>query len=178
MEVFMAKSFSGPFVRSAYNYDPSVASDESALRCEDPSLTSQEFKDDNDPNVIMAKFARDHDMSPFNTFQPQYSDFLDAPVSYHAALNQVHAANAAFMALPAALRSRFGNDPANFVAFVDDDKNISEAIELGILKEGFKLPSEEGSSSSPLPQGRDGEPSPTPPKGGKSSSRPVKGGDE
>ena len=43
------------------------------------------------------------------------------------------AADDAFMALPAAVRERFNNDPAELVDFVSDVNNRSEAIDLGLI---------------------------------------------
>lgn len=166
----MSKSHVFPFVRSAYNYDTAAASDQSGLRCEDPSLASQAFRDENDPNTVMERFARSGDFSQMVASQPQYNDFIGAPVSYHDAVNQVVAAQHAFMALPARIRSRFDNDPGKFVAFVEDPENLAEAHSLGILNEGFKLPSEEGLDPSPILQGRGAKPSSVAPKGAKASS--------
>ena len=35
-----------PFLRTPFNYDRDLASEESGLKCEDPSLTQQQFKDE------------------------------------------------------------------------------------------------------------------------------------
>lgn len=169
----MKNSYS-PFVRSAYNYDTSQASDEAGLSCPEPTLAQQQFRDDSDPNVVMELFTRTGDASFLQQSNPQYADFLHAPVSFHQAQNQVIAARNAFMDLPARLRARFDNDPAQFVNFVEDDKNYDEAVDLGILKkDAFKrIPasSEELLPSSPIPTGREGKNASVPPKGGKSST--------
>jgi len=135
MEVTMAKStVSAPFVRSPYNYDTVAASDESGLLCEDPSRTSQQFKDECDINHIVELFTR----SPEELFNqqrstPQYGDFTTFPNDYHAAMNQVKAADAAFLQLPASLRAQFDNDPQKLLDFVGDDRNLAKAVELGIV---------------------------------------------
>ncbi len=51
----MAKSLI--FIRSPYNYDVNAASVESGLRCEEPGLTQQHFKDECDINHIMSKYV-------------------------------------------------------------------------------------------------------------------------
>lgn len=126
-----------PFVRSAYNYDTAKASDESGLRCEDISLTQQQFKDDSDPNKIMEIFARDPN-SAEGLFRaggaPQFGDFTSS-VDYHTSLNRVRNAQAAFDSMPAKLRNRFDNDPAQLLAFINDSKNYDEAFQLGLVKE-------------------------------------------
>jgi len=46
-----------------------------------------------------------------------------------------------FQALPAKIRLRFDNNPANLVRFVDDPANLREALKLGLTKlpEGYEL---------------------------------------
>lgn len=127
------------FLRTPYNYDRDQASDESGLRCEDPSLTKQSFKDECDLNVILERFALTGRL-PENPRMPTYGDFMDVS-DYHTAMNAVRAADEAFMALPAAIRARFGNDPGAYVDFCSDEKNREEAARLGLLKpEAFTPP--------------------------------------
>ena len=47
--------------------------------------------------------------------------------------DMVLAADDAFMALPANVRERFNNDPAELVDFISDVANRSEAIDLGLI---------------------------------------------
>ena len=69
---------------------------------------------------------------PSNVRTPQYGDFIEA-TDYHTALNAVRAADAAFMELPADIRTRFNNDAGAFVDFVSDDSNRAEAEKLGLV---------------------------------------------
>lgn len=121
-----------PFVRSPYNYDVKAASDEVALITPEPSLAQQQFKDDSDPNVIMAKFARTQDHSLLQVRSPQYGDFTGIG-DYQSALNAVIAAEEGFMELDAKIRSRFNNDPGQLLAFLSDGRNREEAISLGLI---------------------------------------------
>lgn len=53
-----------------------------------------------------------------------------------------------FDTLPSKLRLRFGNDPAEFLSFVEDPANDQEMIDLG-LKPKPPLPEINGSSLEP-----------------------------
>ena len=126
----MAK-INAPFLRTPYNYDTNVASDESGVACEEPSLAQQQFKDETDINNILRQFNVTG-MLPEAPLSPRYGDFSGI-VDYHSALNAVLAAEDQFMALPAELRARFQNDPENLINFLDNDSNRDEAIKLGLV---------------------------------------------
>lgn len=112
-------------------------SDLFGLSCPEPTLAQQQFKDDNDPNVVMQKFARSRDMELFQRSNPQYGDFTGAN-DLQSALNIVIAADSAFEALPARIRSRFNNDAVEFAEFLNDKSNFDEAKALGLLREDAK----------------------------------------
>ena len=121
-----------PFFRTAYNYDTNAASNESGLHCEDASLTQQHFKDETDINNILRQFNITG-LLPDQPLSPKYGDFTGIG-DYHGALNAVIAAEDQFMALPATLRARFENDPAQLIDFLADENNRSEAEKLGLLE--------------------------------------------
>lgn len=120
------------FIRSAYNYDTALASDQAALLCEDPSRAQQQFKDECDINVICQRFGITGEM-PQTLQTPLQGDFTDV-LDYQGALNLIRAADAGFMTLPADLRSRFQNDPGQMLDFLSDDGNRAEAEKLGLLQ--------------------------------------------
>jgi phage internal scaffolding protein len=120
-----------PFLRTPYNYDVDFASDESALTCEDTSLTQQHQKEDADINHIVARFGLTGEL-PFANRQPRYGDFT-AVTDYHSAMNAVRSASEDFMSLPAELRARFNNDPAALIDFLASTDNRDEAIKLGLV---------------------------------------------
>jgi len=120
-----------PFIRNPYNYDTDAASNESGLRCEDATRTQQHFKDETDINNILRQFNITGQL-PKKAITPQYGDFSGV-LDYHTALNAVIAAESEFMTLPATLRARFDNDPAELVEFLNNPENKSEAQELGLL---------------------------------------------
>jgi phage internal scaffolding protein len=121
------------FIRTPYNYDTNLASEESALYCEDPSRTKQSFKEECDINTILKRFNITGQL-PVGPLQPQYGDFSGV-FDYQTALNAVIAAQDSFNALPATLRNRFANDPAAFVDFCSDESNREEMIRLGLVIE-------------------------------------------
>lgn len=119
-----------PFVRSEYNYDRDAASDESALRCLDPSRTQQSQAEEADINVIVKRFGVTG-VLPQNVQVPLNVDF-DATFDYRTALDLIREADQAFMKMPAEVRSRFENDAGLFVDFVSDPANIEEVRKLGL----------------------------------------------
>ena len=126
------------FLRTAYNYDLDAASNESGLHCEDASLTQQHFKDECDINNILRQFNVTG-LLPENTLSPRYGDFTGIS-DYHSALNQVIAAEDEFMRLPANIRARFNNDPAQLIDFLEKSDNKDEAIKLGLVNPSVELP--------------------------------------
>ena len=120
------------FLRTPYNYDLDAASNESGLRCEDASLAQQHFKEECDINTILQKFNITG-LLPENPLSPRYGDFTGIS-DYHTALNRVIAAQDEFDALPANIRARFENDPAQLIEFMENSENRSEAEKLGLIE--------------------------------------------
>jgi phage internal scaffolding protein len=120
-----------PFLRTPYNYDTDAASNESGLHCEDASLAQQHFKDECDINNILRQFNLTG-ILPEAPLSPRYGDFTGV-TDYHTALNQVIAAEDEFMSLPANIRARFENNPAQLIEFLDNPENLDEAISLGLV---------------------------------------------
>ena len=122
-----------PFVRSPYNYDMSAVSDETGLCCEDESLAIQSAKEDADINTIVRRFGLTGEL-PSDLAMPQSGDFVGIG-DFHSAMNLVREAQEQFLRVPAEVRARFNNDPARFMAFVEDDSNRDEARKLGSLRD-------------------------------------------
>ncbi|NBQ54799.1 MAG: hypothetical protein EBU49_14630 [Proteobacteria bacterium] len=132
-----------PFVRSAYNYDLKEASDLSGLdcSCDGAGRTKQSFAEEADINTLIRRFGIGNPL-PQGTRVPSFGDF-NGVTDYQTALNLIDRADRAFMGLPAHLRTRFGNDPASFVAFCDDDANRDEAVRLGMVPAPVVAPLDE-----------------------------------
>jgi phage internal scaffolding protein len=120
------------FLRTPYNYDKDAASNESGLHCEDVSLAQQHYKEECDINTILQKFNVTGLLPEF-PLSPRYGDFTGIS-DYHTAMNRVIAAQDEFDALPAQIRARFGNDPAQLIEFLENSDNRPEAEELGLVE--------------------------------------------
>jgi phage internal scaffolding protein len=119
------------FLRTPYNYDKDAASNESGLHCEDASLAQQHFKEECDINTILQKFNITG-LLPEQPLSPRYGDFTGIG-DYHTAMNRVIAVQDEFEALPAQIRARFDNDPAQLIEFLENSDNRPEAEELGLV---------------------------------------------
>jgi phage internal scaffolding protein len=103
-----------------------------------PTRTQQHFKNETDINAIVARAIRTGDTTAFTTTQrAQYYD-TTAFSDYQSALDRIADVEEDFFTLPSAVRKEFGNDPENYVAFMSDPRNVSKAIELGLLEGGEK----------------------------------------
>lgn len=120
-----------PFLRSAFNYDVNRVSDASALHCLDPSLASQSEAKDADINEIVRRFGITGEL-PQNFNPPQYGDFTEIG-DYRSALEAVRNAAESFMEMPADLRAKFHNDPAELIDFLANEANRNEAVSLGLV---------------------------------------------
>lgn len=120
------------FLRTPYNYDKDAASNESGLHCEDASLAQQHYKEECDINTILEKFNITG-LLPESPLSPRYGDFSGIS-DYHTAMNRVIAVQDEFEALPAQIRARFGNDPAQLIEFLENSENRPEAEELGLVE--------------------------------------------
>lgn len=111
-----------------------------------PSRTKQSFEEESNINNIVARYKKiggnpDDLLTP--AFSPltsaQFAD-VSAASDYHTALNTVYAAQEQFESLPATVRERFKNDPGNFASFMADEKNLDEAIKLGLVQDPDTAP--------------------------------------
>lgn len=105
------------------------------------SLTKQSFQAESDINNILKKYQKTGILTHVNQFGGKYMD-LGSVEDYHSSMNRVVKAQEAFLTLPSSLREKFGNDPAAFLKFVGDEKNIPAMRELGLLKEDLSTPPE------------------------------------
>lgn len=119
-----------PFLRSAFNYDRDLVSDETGLKCMDDSLTQQQFKEEADINTIVDRFMKSG-VLPTPAVMPQYIDF-EGVFDYQTAMNVVRQADEQFMRMDAKIRARFNNSPQEFLSFFADPANTEEAIRLGL----------------------------------------------
>lgn len=124
--------------RSANNYNALAWSNYTGLKCEDPSLTQQQFAEESDINFIADKFKLTGEM-PQVLDLPQYGDFTGI-FDFQTAHNSVIEANKQFMTLPAKMRARFDNNPQKLLEFLENEENRDEAIFLGLVKRPEEAP--------------------------------------
>lgn len=100
---------------------------------EGPGRTRQDQKDSCDINLIMRKYVKQGIVPRLNPKTPVYDDFSTA-LSYHESLERIQRANKLFYELPADLRSACDNDPALLIPYVENEENIDELVELGVME--------------------------------------------
>lgn len=95
--------------------------------------TKQSFKNECDINTIMARYQHTGILPDMlQTKQGQYLDVTG--IDYQEAMQVVAGANSLFEELPSSIRSRFENDPAQFLEFTSNENNRQEMAEMGLLK--------------------------------------------
>lgn len=97
----------------------------------EPSLTKQGLRDECNIDTIIAKYHRTK-VLPERNNPGFYGDFTQVS-DFQSAIEQVREANVGFQTLPAKIRRRFNNRPADLLNFLSDAANRAEALELGIL---------------------------------------------
>lgn len=120
------------FIRSSFNYDRDVVSNETGLSCPEESLAIQSAEEESNINTIVRKFGLTGEL-PGQVAMPTTGEFHDIP-DFHTAMNLIRKTTEEFLKVPAEVRARFGNDPQAFMNFVEDDSNRDEARRLGLLK--------------------------------------------
>lgn len=95
------------------------------------SRTKQAFKDEVDINEILRKHEKGLLTDHLNEHQGQYGDFIIAG-DFHSHMNLIKEAENAFMTIPAEIRAKFNNDPAEFLAFAQDPEKLDEMRKMGL----------------------------------------------
>lgn len=96
------------------------------------SMTKQDFAEECDINVLMSRYLKSGSIPQYVDRQPFYVDALDMP-TFMEAQNILISARESFMSLPADVRREFDNDPALFVEFANDEKNVAKLKEWNML---------------------------------------------
>lgn len=98
-----------------------------------PSRTKQSHKDECDIHNIMRQFSRTGVIEHVNRAVPLMGD-LPEGLDYQQALNTLIEGQEAFALLPASVRERFQNDPAQFLSAFQDEKQHEYLRSVGLLK--------------------------------------------
>lgn len=111
-----------------------------------PGKTVQSSAEEADINTIVRRFGLTGQL-PQNVRVPLQGDFTGA-YDFHTAMRAIRNSEESFAAMPAEVRKRFHNDPAEFVDFAteltSDGKalaNIEEMRKLGMAVPGAPAPS-------------------------------------
>lgn len=99
----------------------------------DTGFTVQSFREECDINTIVDRFGLTGQL-PEVVQVPRSGDFTGV-VDFQTAMDSVVKAREGFMELPAKVRARFRNDVQEFMEFMSDSDNRSEAVLLGLVKE-------------------------------------------
>lgn len=94
--------------------------------------TKQSFRDECDINQIVGRFMRTGILDHVRQDVGAYRDVTGA--DYHHAMNLVAGANSMFFGLPSEIRSRFENNPQEFLEFMENPANAPEAVKMGLLE--------------------------------------------
>lgn len=127
------KSFYRPHKR--ITFDNTVVDPKTGELVYVPSMTKQEFQAECDINNVIKSFSTTGMLRHVSARAAlgMYAELPDS-VDFQEALHEVARGREAFMSLPSKLRSRFGNDPAEFFAFAHDPANLEELRSLGLAE--------------------------------------------
>lgn len=105
------------------------------LTCFTPSRTQQQFKEECDVNNILRNYVSTGVLNHVSEIAPEFGDFSEVPSDYGEALALIEKSNEEFMKFPSEVRERFDNKPVNLINFLQDEKNLDEAVKLGLIKQ-------------------------------------------
>jgi len=113
--------------------------------------TKQSFKDECDINLIMAKYQKTGAITHVNKYGANYE--FATSIDFTEAMQLVVTAQEMFNGLPSSIRTRFENDPAEFLDFVQDANNVPEMRKMGLIapEEPPEVPQEVKKTDTPAP---------------------------
>lgn len=118
------------FCRHPYNYCSKTVSDETGISQFEPTLTQQHQAKETDINYIVQQFGITG-MLPTVSRPPTYGDFTGV-FDYQSAMDLIIQADRSFQELPAEARAHFGNNPANFLNFMENNPSPELLAGLGL----------------------------------------------
>lgn len=112
---------------SLYGYDWRAASDATALDTGDETIVQQQFTEEADINVLVKRFGF---ATPYDSSRiPVFGDFTGI-TDFASAREAIARAEEQFMSLPAAVRERFANDPAQLIEFAREEGSAEKFVEM------------------------------------------------
>jgi len=100
------------------------------IKITEPSLTKQSFSKECNINNIMAKYQKTGAIDHVNKNEASYG--YATSNDFTASMEIVAKGQTMFNELPSSIRTKFENDPAKFLDFVQDKDNLKEMQELGL----------------------------------------------
>jgi len=94
------------------------------------SLTKQSFTEECDINNILKKYQKTGAIDHVNKHEASYG--YATSHDFQSALETIKRGRIMFEELPSSIRTKFENDPAKFLDFVQDNNNLKEMQELGL----------------------------------------------
>ncbi len=100
----------------------------------------------------MARFVKTGMIDFVNKHEPQYGDVT--ALDFQSSMERVATSREMFADLPAKVRDRFNNDPAELLQFLEDPRNKAEAVLLGLAKDDRKPNDSQADDKSAAPSRR------------------------
>lgn len=97
-------------------------------------MTEQSHKKSCDINTILRRFQKTGMLTHVNNMQGKYEDYPSS-IDFQQMQNIIASAKSMFESIPSSVRTRFHNDPAEFLEFAQDPANRSEMLEMGFSEE-------------------------------------------
>ena len=100
--------------------------------CEEETLTEQTHKNQCDINRILKDYQKNGFIAHAKKHEGQYDDV--SSMDFTNAMQTVATVKSMFEGLPSTYREQFGNNPTNFLTFVQNPDNAQQMQKMGILK--------------------------------------------
>lgn len=100
----------------------------------EPSMTQLHHAEDNDLNVIMKRYGITDGALPPMALDPKYFGEFDSELDLSEVFRRQREAVERFDAMPATLRNKFHNNPAELFHWIHQAENEQEGYDLGIFK--------------------------------------------
>lgn len=134
-----------PLGKGLRQYDAKAVSDATAVDPGTEMLTQQHLKEEVDVNNIVRRFGLSE--LPRWSREGVYGDFTGIS-DYESAREKIASVDRAFMSLPADIRDRFRNDPAELVRFAE---SVSEdEFEAAMAPEASSEPAAPAPAAAPV----------------------------
>ncbi len=105
-------------------------------------LTEQHHKEACDIHNIMARYDATGLLEHVNQHQGTYGDFTSAPdlLEAHRAIQETQEM---FDSLPSKMRREFGDDPVNYIEFMQNPSNYDQIVDMGLDASHLPTPAPE-----------------------------------